>query len=455
MGSAVRGRGWATDRGCRVTGVVGTPIDEAGAGGQHGSGSEPVVVALVVRVVLAALSAAAGIIHLAMVPSHWSESVLEGLGFAATGWFQLALAVGLLFRPSGLLLRIGIVANVAFVGVWAISRTWGLPLGEHAGHPHDAGFIDLACVGMELAFVASAVYALWHPGFGRHWNRARLAVCAIVPISVIALATAALASPSARDHASESHGSHGHAHEVAASVAGHDDTAHHAGATHADGTAHATLVADKKSGWTALGENGHQHGDGVVELDKATQAALSVQLAQTSRLVEKYPTVASAEAAGYRRQGRFNPGLGTHYGGGSDGVITGVSGEAMVPTLIYDGADPDSPIAGFMYYAPGSVEQVPEGFIGPNDHWHEHTSLCIVMKDGIVTTPLKDPTKPRCDEIRGMWIQRSGYMVHVWTVPGYESPDGVFSGLNRKLTCPDGTYYKDAEGSSTSTCKGV
>ena len=32
-------------------------------------------------------------------------------------------------------------------------------------------------------------------------------------------------------------------------------------------------------------------------------------------------------------------------------------------------------------------------------------------------------------------------MVHVWTVPGYESPQGVFSELNPKMTCPDGTYF--------------
>jgi hypothetical protein len=411
-------------------------------------------VAPVARVTLGALSAAAGIVHLAMVPSHWSASALEGVGFALTGWFQLALAVAMVAWPSAVLLRIGIAANVAFVATWAISRTWGLPFGAHAGHPHDAGFVDLACVGLEIAFIALAVVALWHPGLGRTWRGARLAACAIVPISVIALATAALASPSARDHAGDSHGSHGHAREVAA------DTAH---AEHTDGAVHATAVADRKSGWTALGENGHQHGDGVVELDRATQTALSVQLAQTTRLIEKYPTVAAAEAAGYRRQGRFNPGLGTHYGGAGasgDDVITGVGGIAMVPTLIYDGTDPDSPIAGFMYLAPGSRGEVPEGFIGPNDHWHEHTNLCIRFDAGRIIalgSDDADMTQERCGRLGGMYIQRSGYMVHVWTVPGYESPDGVFSGLNRKLTCPDGSYHKAPEGggSDTSTCRGA
>ena len=45
------------------------------------------------RVVLAALSAAAGVIHLAMVPSHIGESTIEGVGFAVAGWFQLVVAV--------------------------------------------------------------------------------------------------------------------------------------------------------------------------------------------------------------------------------------------------------------------------------------------------------------------------------------------------------------------------
>jgi hypothetical protein len=33
-------------------------------------------------------------------------------------------------------------------------------------------------------------------------------------------------------------------------------------------------------------------------------------------------------------------------------------------------------------------------------------------------------------------------MVHVWNVPGYESPDGMFTELNPRLTCPDGTYHR-------------
>lgn len=411
------------------------------------SPKRPLDLAPLARVLLSVLLAAAGVIHLAMVPSHWSESAIEGIGFAVAGWLQIALGVWVLLRPGSLLLKVAMLANVAFIVVWVVSRTWGLPFGDHSWHPHDPSFIDLVCVGLEAGFVLAAGYLLLHPSAGKSWKRVRLAAFAIVPLAVIALATAALASPSARDHASASHGTH--THESAAR-------------TNADAAHQHASAADVKSGWAALGENGHQHGSGVVDLDNATQAALSVQLAPTAELIERYPTLADAEAAGYGRAGRFNPGLGVHYGGfgrgGGDGAIIGVNGEVMVPQLIYDGTDPGSPLAGFMYMATAEQGAVPEGFVGPNDHWHYHSKLCIQFTEGEIKVLLgskKNPTQADCDEVGGMWVGQSGYMVHVWTVPGYESPDGVFSGLNRKLTCPDGTYHTAGPdgGSKDSTCK--
>ena len=398
------------------------------------------------RVLLAVLSGTAGAIHLAMVPSHWSESVVEGGGFAVVGWFQIGLALWLLAHPSRNALRVAVLTNIGFVAVWMVSRAWGLPVGAHAGHPHDAGFVDLACVGIEVALVVVAGFVLLHPDVGRDWRGARLAVAAVIPISVLALATAALASPSARDHAHSSHDGHTHDGTLTAADAG--DAHHHS----------AAAVPADDLGLSKL-ENGHQHGTGDVKLDHATQAALTAQLAQTMPLIEKYPTIATAEAAGFRRAGRFNPGLGTHYTGGrGDGIIVGVNGERMVPQLIYDGTDPDSPLAGFMYMANGPNGAPPEGFIGPNDHWHEHENLCIKFDAGKIIALASDDAKmtpDKCSQLGGMYIQQSGFMIHVWTVPGYESSLGVFSGVNPKLKCPDGTYFKAPEGGGTadSTCK--
>jgi hypothetical protein len=97
-----------------------------------------------------------------------------------------------------------------------------------------------------------------------------------------------------------------------------------------------------------------------------------------------------------------------------------------------------------MYLVASDTE--PEGFVGPNDHWHYHEAVCIVPRaGGGVDTPfgadLPGLTSAMCDEVGGTFIENTGYMVHVWTVPGYESQAGTFSEISPAVTCPDGTYY--------------
>jgi hypothetical protein len=207
-------------------------------------------------------------------------------------------------------------------------------------------------------------------------------------------------------------------------------------------------VAAKDNGLAKL-QNGHQHGTAAdVKLDPATQTALTQQLNQLSPLITRYPNIAAAEAVGYRRAGPFSPGLGTHYStmGRSipADVIQGVDGP-MTPLLIFDGTAPDSPIAGFMLTSLGrSADNPPEGFVGPNDHWHYHTRVCIVTRDGVIEAPLGadgNVSLADCKQVGGSLIGVTTNMVHVWTVPGYESPNGVFSAINPKLACPDGTYH--------------
>jgi hypothetical protein len=327
------------------------------------------------------------------------------------------------------------LSTAVFLGIWGISRTYGLPLGDHAGHPHDADFVDLAAVGIEVALLVLAGVWLSRPSWGSHWSRAGLVAGAVVPIAVVALGTAAIASPSARNHAHVAHTGHGDAATVAAD-----------GHAHGDAVAAGAAVDDK--GLSAL-SNGHQHGtDPDVKLDPATQTALSQQLNQLSALVSRYPNIAAAEAAGYRRAGPFSPGLGTHYGGMGRGfpedLIQGVDGP-MTPMLVFDGTAPDAPLAGFMLLSfQGSAQNPPDGFHGPNDHWHFHTNTCIVTRNGVIEAPLgadRDVNVRDCRAVGGQLIAVTTNMVHVWTVPGYESPNGVFSEVNPKITCSDGTYY--------------
>jgi hypothetical protein len=378
------------------------------------------------RWALAALSAAGGAIHLVMVPSHWELSVAEGIGFAVAGWFQLGVAWLILTRPSRGLVRVAVLANALLIGTWAWSRLYGLPFGEHANHAESAGFVDLTTVGLEAGFIAVAFLALFHPAIGRRWKGMRLRVAAMVPIAVAALATAAIASPSARDHAGGAHGEHG-----MAAGAGHHDAA--------------APVDDK--GLSLLG-NGHHAAIGPEKpLTPEERAELTSQIAVTQRVGEMYPTRADAEAAGYRRAGPYSPGLGIHYirpsgeGLNSDGVMS--EADLLAPlSIIYAGTEPDAPIAGFMYYS--MSEDKPTGFAGPNDVWHYHTNTCVVYAaDGIDAPFGADADVPArlCEQAGGQMLETTQWMVHVWSLPGWESQQGLFGEVNPALTCPDGTYY--------------
>jgi hypothetical protein len=180
-------------------------------------------------------------------------------------------------------------------------------------------------------------------------------------------------------------------------------------------------------------------------LDAPTRDLLAQQLTAARDHAMQYPTVADATGAGYRLAGGFAPGSGAHYVGGP---MTG--GDTFDPnavqSLIYDGTSPTSKIVGLMYYAMGDA---PEGFAGPNDHWHRHSSVCVKYANGQIDVPFPadaDVTKAQCTDAGGFFMSMTGYMVHAWVVPGWESPQGVFSHENVNVRCADGTYNTTPNG---------
>ena len=101
----------------------------------------------------------------------------------------------------------------------------------------------------------------------------------------------------------------------------------------------------------------------------------------------------------------------------------------------------------------------PEGFAGPNDVWHAHRNACIVQTPTGIDAPLgadQPVTKAQCDAVGGMLIRQTQQLLHVWVVPGYESPEGVYAHLSSAVTCDDGSYrvIKDLTkvGKRTSIC---
>jgi hypothetical protein len=182
-------------------------------------------------------------------------------------------------------------------------------------------------------------------------------------------------------------------------------------------------------------------------LDAATRVQLSVQLTEARAVALRYPTVADALGADYKLAGGFAPGTGAHYVS-----FHGLSGPGAVnvdnpEALIYDGTSPTSKIVGLMYYA--MVPSAPEGFAGPNDHWHRHNGICIRYTRNGIEVPLPadaNVTRAQCQGVNGSFMSITGWMVHAWVVPGWESPQGVFSHSNVNVSCADGTFNTDKAG---------
>jgi hypothetical protein len=176
-------------------------------------------------------------------------------------------------------------------------------------------------------------------------------------------------------------------------------------------------------------------------LDHATHAQLAKQLVAARAVAMQYPTVAAAMAGGYHLVGGgFGPGSGAHYIGGFS-----MRFDPSHPlALIYDGISPTSEMVGLMYYAMGYSP--PEGFAGPNDHWHRHSGVCTGRGGDVLFPPDSNVTAVQCTKAHGFFMPVTGYMVHAWVVPGWESPKGVFSHENPDLPCADGTFHTDKIG---------
>ena len=182
-----------------------------------------------------------------------------------------------------------------------------------------------------------------------------------------------------------------------------------------------------------------------VPLDAPTRELLAQQLTTARQHAMQYPTVADATNAGYYLAGGFAPGSGAHYIG-FQMTGSGTFDPNAAQSLIYDGTSPTSKIVGLMYYAIGNA---PEGFAGPNDHWHRHSNVCTKFGSGKIEVPFPadaDVTQAQCTAVGGRFMSMTGYMVHAWVVPGWESPQGVFSHENPNVRCADGTYNTNANG---------
>lgn len=146
---------------------------------------------------VAGLSAAAGVIHLIEVPAHAGGSLLDPIGFAAFGWFQLLVAAVILSgRDTKRWYGAAVVGNVAALGLWLWSRTTGLPFGTHEGIVEDIGAVDGACAAFEVGVVLLSLRLVLSP-VRRSVGLLAPALCAV---GALGLTTVVLTSADATGH---------------------------------------------------------------------------------------------------------------------------------------------------------------------------------------------------------------------------------------------------------------
>ena len=383
---------------------------------------------------LAALSVGAGFIHFAVSGGHYDVSWWHGTFFAVVAWLQIAWAVAVVLRPTRRLLQAGVVLNAGIIGVWAVSRIWGVPIGPDAWTPEAVTLADSLSSGFEAGIVLVSLAVLVRPALAQRSIRPAFALggLGVTGLAVAVISTISLTPSFASDH----HGG--------GEAAGHSHGAADSGAAHAG---HGAIVSNAPVGDTPCEQSGPPASEGQISsagghghrgpikwqsMDPATRDQLGQQLEIAHQVTLQFPTVADAEAAGYHMVTGYVPCIGAHYIKVSN--MLGGFDPAKPSMLLYDGTNPDSKIVGLSYSVLEDPNKPPEGFAGPNDPWHKHDSnggLC--MKGGVVVGA-ESTSEAECAARGGKKTALHNlWMNHTWVADGWQSSWGLFSAENPDL----------------------
>jgi hypothetical protein len=125
----------------------------------------------IVLVLVAALAFVGALIHVGAAVDHWKEYHLYTLVFSCLAALQTCWAVLILRGASQRVLVLGCVLQLAIVGLWALSRTVGVPLAPTAWAPEEIGIADVIETIGELTTVLAVLSVL----LAERSNAARLA----------------------------------------------------------------------------------------------------------------------------------------------------------------------------------------------------------------------------------------------------------------------------------------
>jgi len=125
----------------------------------------------------------AGLIHVGAAVDHFGEFPLYTVVFAFLAVVQLTWAILVVWRPSRAVLVGGCGFNVAIIGLWAASRTVGVPIAPEPWVPEPVGAPDLVATLDEVLIVLAALTLL----MAARRPLARRVVACMAPVLLAAL----------------------------------------------------------------------------------------------------------------------------------------------------------------------------------------------------------------------------------------------------------------------------
>jgi hypothetical protein len=143
---------------------------------------------------LASLSAA--LVHAAVMPDHFRESVIYGLFFVGASLGQLTFGILILTKPSRRLVTAGIFGSALMIVLWLITRTLGVPIGPDNGATESFGLLDALASSFEAVTVIVGILALraWTPTPAWRWSKWTPTIRLAVPICIAGTLAASVLS---------------------------------------------------------------------------------------------------------------------------------------------------------------------------------------------------------------------------------------------------------------------
>jgi plastocyanin len=182
-----------------------------------------------------------------------------------------------------------------------------------------------------------------------------------------------------------------------------------------------------------------------LHLTPADLAALVSELDTVSQELARFDSVDRACREGYRREGTQNSNMGIHLMNNDyrvDGVFDLRKPEMLLfgmpggETLSADElgdcvngewtGDRRHTIVGAAFILPTEDfgDDHVKGFTGPLDNWHTHYHTCL----GLNATAIL--ARAACEAGGGTYVEKYGWMIHVYAVPAFDNQAGVFAMWN-------------------------